>query len=156
MKMTVFPRYLLAIVMSLMTMAAAAAPGVMVLGTPHFAMPGQDLINPDVGDVRTEHAEDIEASVDALARWKPTRIAIGRTTQGMEREQQNYRDYLDGTFELTPDEAHQIGFRLARRLGHDRLYGIDFHKEMDVGAVMEYASASGQGELMEAAMNRIH
>src|SRR5690606_11918298 len=29
-------------------------------------------------------------------------------------------------------------------------------KEMDVGAVMEYASASGQGELMEAAMNRIH
>jgi hypothetical protein len=36
-----------------------------------------------------------------------------------------YSEYLDGRYALGTNEIFQLGFRLARRLGHERLYAAD-------------------------------
>jgi hypothetical protein len=38
---------------------------------------------------------------------------------------QKYQAYLAGKLELTANEVHQLGFRLAKKLGHARVYAVD-------------------------------
>ena len=38
---------------------------------------------------------------------------------------ERYRQYLAGKFELQANEIYQMAFRLGRKLGHERLYGVD-------------------------------
>jgi len=68
---------------------------------------------------------EIEGVVEALARFEPTRIAVERTpgtAAGLER-----------------DEVEQLGFRLAARFDHPRLYPVDRRFDFPIGAVLEYA-----------------
>ena len=55
---------------------------------------------------------------------------------------EEYRRYLAGTFKLTADELHQLGFRVAAELGHDRIYAIDWNEGTgDLGQVFAFAQA---------------
>lgn len=57
--------------------AAADPAHVLVLGTYHFANPGLDVVRAEVADVMsaTKQAE-LAAVVQALARFRPTKIAV--------------------------------------------------------------------------------
>ena len=121
----------------------------MVLGTPHFANPGQDLNNMQADPVTTpEKQAEMEALAQALAEFQPTVIAVERVAD----------DLIDPVFstltaaDLTrqPDERVQIGYRLAWKLGLDQVYAIDEQPregERDYfpfGQVMGWAQANGQ------------
>lgn len=88
----ILPRFLTSIVLALLlnTLVAAqslspiialrdsnALPTIMVVGTTHFASPGQDNINFDVEDVLfdAQQASIIEL-VDALAEFRPTHVVV--------------------------------------------------------------------------------
>ncbi|MEO1047732.1 MAG: hypothetical protein AAFW59_05330, partial [Pseudomonadota bacterium] len=48
---------------------------VMVLGLYHFDNPGADMVNSKVDDMLTPNRQrEIEALVESLASWKPTKI----------------------------------------------------------------------------------
>lgn len=127
-------------------------PQVMILGTFHLDNPGQDYSNPQVDDVLTERRQrDLEALAEMLARYRPTRIAVEWPTSAEGRLNERYRQYLAGTYTATRDETDQIAYRLAKRLGHERLYAIDWKKDLDVGAVLQFGAQNGQGELVQAA-----
>src|SRR6186997_248232 len=50
---------------------------VMLLGTYHFANPGQDVIKQDIDDVlQPKRQAELEDLVSRLASWKPDRIAV--------------------------------------------------------------------------------
>lgn len=53
------------------------------------------------------------------------------------------------------NEIYQIGFRLAHKLNHSQLYGIDYRKEMEIDKVFEYAEANGQGDRIAKFQARI-
>jgi hypothetical protein len=127
-------------------LAAAQAPGgggpaeVLVLGIYHFANPGLDVVRTDVADVLASGRQaEISAVADAVARFRPTRIAVEQLPAAAPRLDSLYAAYRAGRHELRRDETEQLGFRLAARLGHDRLYPIDHRGEFPFGAVMEYA-----------------
>lgn len=99
----------------------------MVLGTYHMGNPGQDLHNARIDPVTTPAKQaELEAVAAALARFRPTAIAI-------ERVARNQADMLDHRYPaFTPadlltnsDERVQVGYRLAHRLGLERVYAID-------------------------------
>ncbi|HEU4883730.1 MAG TPA: DUF5694 domain-containing protein [Longimicrobium sp.] len=148
-----------AAVLSVLTILAAApahaqtpAPRaqVMVLGTYHMDNPGQDYANPTADDVLAPHRQaEIAAVVQALAEFRPTRIAIEAEPRSDSLFNARYARYRAGARALGRDEREQLGFRLAAMLGHDRLYPVDYKLDMDVGAVMQYAAQNGQGELAQ-------
>jgi hypothetical protein len=148
-----------AAVLSVLMLSAAApvhaqAPApraqVMVLGTYHMDNPGQDYANAVADDVLAPHRQaEIAAVARALAEFRPTRIAIEAPPSRDSALNARYQAYRAGGYTLTRNEIDQLGFRLARMLGHDRVYPVDYRLDMDVGGVMQYAAQNGQGELAQ-------
>jgi hypothetical protein len=113
---------------------------VLVIGTYHFDNPGQDLVNPQVPDVLTPAKQaEIADVVEALARFRPTKIAVEALPSSGEHLDSLYRAVLDGTRSLDRNEIEQLGFRLAQRLKHPRVYPIDQPGSFPIDPVFAYA-----------------
>lgn len=133
---------ILASALSVRAQAPAADPAhVLVLGTYHFANPGLDVVQTEVADVlsATKQAE-IRSVVEALARFRPTKIAVERVPATRPQLDSIYDAYRSGRHELARDETQQLGFRLAAMFEHPRAYPIDHRGEFPFPAVMEYAA----------------
>lgn len=115
---------------------------VLLLGVYHFDNPGLDVVVTQVPDVLTASKQaEIEEVVEALARFRPTQVAVEVRPDRAARLDSLYRAYRAGRHELGRNEVQQLGFRLADRFDHQRLFAIDMGGEFPFGAVMEYAGA---------------
>ena len=98
----------------------------LILGTYHMANPGLDTHNLDADDVlaprRQKELEELSAK---LTRFAPTKIAI----EGEYRDTVwtgRYAKFREGSHQLGHNEIEQVGFRLAKALGHKDVYPVDF------------------------------
>lgn len=92
---------------------------VMVVGTHHFHQT-------DAPDVLAEkHQQDIEAIVDELAEFQPTIIGLECVAAQEAGLNEKYAAWLRGEHRLSKNERQQIGFRLARNLGHEQIHCVD-------------------------------
>jgi hypothetical protein len=107
----------------------------LLLGSYHMNNPGADMFNLKADDVTTTKRQaEIQAIVDKLALWKPTKVAF-EAPFGDTASIKRYEAYLRGEHVLRKSEEEQIGFRLAKQLGHSTIYPIDFRSGMDMDAV---------------------
>jgi hypothetical protein len=106
------------------------APGeieVMLLGTYHFANPGTDAVKSKVVDVlEPSRQAELEDLTVRLARWEPDQIALEWPLSFTDSTRAWFGRYVAGTLRPSRNEVVQIGFRLARRLGHATVYPIDY------------------------------
>jgi hypothetical protein len=113
---------------------------VMVLGSMHFANPGQDSFNPRVGDVTTpERQAQIRAVIDSLMDFRPTAVAVEWPRRDAAALDSLFRAYRAGRHDLAPNERQQLGFRLAARSDHDRIYAVDRQHPFPIDTVLSYA-----------------
>ncbi len=113
---------------------------VMVLGVFHFSNPNADYAQFQGTDVLTPARQrEIETVVAQLAHFRPTKIALERVPAEVDSINADYQRYRAGTFSLTRNEIHQLGFRLAADLHHPQLYAVDFQSGMRIDSVMDYA-----------------
>jgi hypothetical protein len=134
------------------TMAAqpGARPEILVLGTYHMANPGHDIHSTAADDVLApKRQEEIAELVAVLARFQPTKIAI-EAGVGNPRVAQQYSAYLAGTYTLSRNEVDQIGYRLARELGHVAVYPVDEDGDFPFARVRNYAIANGVKDKFDA------
>ena len=131
---------------------------VMIVGSYHMANPGNDLHNARVDPVTTpEKQAQLEAVAEGLARFRPTAVAVERIA----RDQSTMLDHRYPAF--TPadlltnaDERVQLGYRLAHRLGLERVYAIDEQDRegqpsyFPFGDVQRWAEANGVGDRLGA------
>ncbi len=106
-------------------MVPGARAQVMLLGTFHFDAPGLDALNTKVDMTTPQRQREIEEVVRLLERFRPTKVAVEAPLDAEGRLQERFQAYRNGSFALPPNEIYQLGFRLAARLGHERLYPID-------------------------------
>ncbi|WP_260484289.1 DUF5694 domain-containing protein [Sphingomicrobium flavum] len=123
---------------------------VMVLGMYHLANPGQDMINVDAGDVMQDGPqEELMALVNSLADWKPTKVLVETQSPNADLTLSNYAR-ADELIATEASETYQIGYRLARTLGHANVYGFDEQPgdgEPDyfpMGKVQQWSAAHGK------------
>lgn len=111
-------------------------PTVILLGVFHMANPGLDAVNMDVDDVRApKRQEEIRECVDLLQRACPTKIAVEKVLEQQDELNEEYRKYRAGELELGRNEIHQLGFRIAAELNHDRICAVDW---MKVDGLVQY------------------
>jgi hypothetical protein len=141
------PGWSLILLLFAITPAAAQSPQsseparVMVVGTYHFANPGLDMVQVEVDDVLSDHRQaEIRELVEALAAFRPTKIAVEQVPATGALLDSLLRAYRAGTHELSRSEFEQVGFRLATQLNHERVFPIDHHGEFPIGPVMQYAA----------------
>ena len=107
-------------------------PTIMILGSWHFSNPGMDGINDKTDDVRApKRQREIKQVVEQLKAFKPTKIAIEIDPSRDAEIKAVYQGYLDGTYELGPYEGDQIGYRLAKKSGHSKVYCVDYWPKQD-------------------------
>ena len=123
---------------------------VLILGVYHMNNPGRDIFNTQADDVLTPKRQiEMAQLVETLKRFRPTKIAVERDP-GDRRLKSDYADYLAGTHPLTRNEIEQIGFRLAKELGHKNIYGVDADGEFPFPRVVKYAKATGRSNDLDA------
>ncbi len=124
---------------------------VLVLGTYHMGNPGRDIFNMKADDVLAPQRQaEIRQVLDALLRFRPTKIAIEANPDSAKVKQ--YQDYLAGKYELGRDERDQIGLRLAKELGLPKVFGIDDQEDFPYLPLQDYAKAHGREKELEALM----
>lgn len=138
-------------------LAAAALPvhaaepvEVMVVGVFHMSNPGADISNAKYEDVLSPKQQaGVAKAVDALAKFKPTRIAVEWPRKvTAERYVQYQQDGLKG-HRSERNEVVQLGYRLAKQTGA-AIEGVDVDGQFPYGPVMAYAEAHGQKPMLDA------
>jgi len=128
---------------------------ILILGTYHMANPGRDIFNMSADDVLSPKRQaEIGELLEALKRFKPTKIAIESTVYEDRRPKQ-YADYLAGKYTLTRNEIDQIGFRLAKELGMMAIYPVDIDGEFPWQRVINYAKAKGRSQILDQITSEI-
>jgi hypothetical protein len=121
-----------------------ARPEILVLGTYHMANPGHDLHNMQADDVLApKRQQEMAQLIEVLKKFHPTKIAI--ESEGNHRVEQ-YSDYVGGRYTLSSNEIEQIGFRLAKELGHPTVYPVDEDGDFPWEPLVNYAKANGLAE----------
>lgn len=122
---------------------------VLLFGTFHFAQTGAD------DDMMSEKRQkEITELVNKLYKFKPNKIFIERNPEFeyTNKLDEKYENYLNGKFELSANEIYQLGFRLAKMLGHKKVYQADHPgRYVTLYATAEkYADKNGQTEILRA------
>ncbi|MEP7343878.1 MAG: DUF5694 domain-containing protein, partial [Gemmatimonadaceae bacterium] len=132
-----------------------ARPEILVLGTYHMANPGHDIANMQADDVLApRRQQEIAQLIEVSKRFHPTKIAI-EAGVGSKRVAKEYGDYLAGKYVLTSNEIDQIGYRLAKELGHRAVYPVDEDGDFPYYRVLNYAKANGRALQFQAIDARI-
>jgi len=135
--------------------AAPARAEVLVLGVYHMDNPGHDIFNTQADDVlAAKRQQEIAQLTAALTKFRPTKIAIEADVWS-QRVGREYSDYVAGKYTLTRNEIDQIGYRLAKELGHKNVYPVDVDGEFPFQRIVNYAKASGRSKDLDALMGEI-
>lgn len=132
----------------------SARADVLVLGVYHMANPGRDIFNTQADDVLApKRQQEIAQLIEVLKRFHPTKIAIESDVGGQRVAQ--YSAYVVGTYTLSRNEIDQIGFRLAKELGHKTVYPVDANGEFPYPRLVDYAKAHGSSAQLDSLMGAV-
>ncbi|EOR23040.1 hypothetical protein A499_14896, partial [Niallia nealsonii AAU1] len=91
---------------------------IILVGTFHF--------EENVALIKTKE-DEVKELVELLAEWKPSKIAVE-----WEKNEENLLNerYKKISNKYSIDEIEHIGFRLAKKLEHNKLYGVNWEGEL--------------------------
>ena len=126
-------------------------PQVMVVGTYHFDNPGRDIFNiHSEGILTPEKQKEIDAVIAVLKQFRPTKVVIEAPVTSTKTRQQ-YADYVAGKYTLTANEIDQLGYRLAKEMGHTQVYPVDVQFPFDFEDVAKFAEEHKQKQYVDGA-----
>ncbi len=112
-------------------LACAAAPPpeqakVMMMGVFHFANPGRDMVKSGVINVMSsENQAYLDGLATRLAAFRPTAVLIECEPSEQAKFDEKFAAFRKGTFAMTSNEDFQIGFRVAKAAGIDKVTCFD-------------------------------
>ena len=97
----------------------------MILGSGFFTNPGINRFNYRMDDVLApKRQSEMRQLISQIKAFNPTKIAVYADDSYDAELNANYQSYLEGTYEPTRRLVDQIGFPLAKQMGHSKLYCI--------------------------------
>ncbi len=113
-------------------------PEIAMLGMFHFGSTS-DLAAIVMDDVKGEKRQrEIQEVIDRLKEYNPTKVLVEYPMSKQDTLQSRYESFKNGGFALPTSETYQIGFRLARQLGHDTIYAIDHKMDLPFNDIVAY------------------
>jgi hypothetical protein len=100
---------------------------VLLLGVFHFEYYNADSHKTDsanqVDILAPARQKDILNIVNAIIKFKPTIICLEGGNDSLLNLK--YSNYLNGNYTLSKDETDQLGFRIAKKMGLNKVYAVD-------------------------------
>lgn len=133
----------------------AARAEVLVLGVYHMSNPGRDVVNMEADDVLAPKRQaEIAQLIAVLEKFQPTKIAVEARFNN-DAVARRYDDYLVGKHKLTRNETEQIGFRVAKELGHKTVYPVDVDGDFPFPRLVDYTKAHGLTAEFDALLGEV-
>lgn len=124
---------------------------IAILGTFHYVAnvdPYKRKNDIDIKSIKIQN--ELEDLVRSLRSYKPTKILVEFPIAEQKYLDSLYQEYRKGNYVLGNGEQMQIGFRLAKELNHEHIYGIDVQAPLDlefpVDNWMDYAQKTDWAE----------
>lgn len=122
---------------------------VMVLGTSHFANNNRDVVKTNYEDVLIPKRQaEVRELVEKIKKFKPTKIVLEQEPSYCDTINMRYRNYVDGKDTLKRNEIYQLGFRMAKDLGHKRVYCGDYQLDMNFDTLFTTAKKYNQTRIL--------
>jgi hypothetical protein len=148
-----------ALLLMMSTAAGAQSPAraqILVLATFHMSNPGRDVHNMEADDMLSpKRQQEISELIEVLKRYHPTKIAVEADVGNQSGYVRQYSAYVAGKYQLSRNEVEQIGYRLAKELGHAAVYAVDVDGDFPLIRVHNYAKANGMTEQFDALQAKI-
>ena len=122
---------------------------IAVLGTFHFVANVDSYKRKNNIDVMSPKIQkELDELVNTLSYYKPTKILVEFPIAEQKELDSLYQEYRKGNYKLGHGEQMQIGFRLAKLLNHEHVYGVDVQVPLDLEYPVEdwmaYAEENGE------------
>ncbi len=107
---------------------------IMVLGSYHFAQEDHYY------ELSEANQKEIAKLVNKLAEFKPTKVVIEKEPRLDSVYNALYQKYLvdEQLIDTLPNETYQLGFRLAKKMGHEKIYLFDDKTEF-IGSLENFS-----------------
>jgi hypothetical protein len=102
---------------------------VMLMGVFHTDYPNNDKFTTDTENqidiLSPQRQKEVEILVKSLALSKPTKIFVEWQIENQKTLDSLYIEYVAGKHQTQKSEIFQIGMRLAKKLGHSKIFAAD-------------------------------
>ncbi len=98
---------------------------------------------------------EIKEVVQKLASYKPTKVLVEHSVHLDSSLNVDYKKYLKGEFKLPKKEKYQIGFRLAKLLGHKKVYAIDSKLPLPFDAISKFCQQNNRMDELNLMMKKV-
>ncbi len=124
---------------------------VYLLGTFHFGGSSSDVASTSISSpFGAKKQAEILDLVEILADINPAKVLVEFPYNMQAKLDSNYSDYLNRYDTLSVNEIEQVGFRLAEKLGHERLYAIDHKLDLPLNRIFEYCQKNERMDELNA------
>jgi hypothetical protein len=100
---------------------------VLLVGSFHFDYPNLDGHKTDSANfidvLSASRQKEIDELNDVLGRFKPTKIYIESSNERF--HDSLYNQFVKGNYQAGRNEIYQVAYKLAKKLGHSKLYAVD-------------------------------
>ena len=100
---------------------------VMILGTFHFNDGGHDEYKPKYPvQIKSEKRQkELSEILEIFKKFAPTKVSIENMSTRQAFHDSLYVEYVNGKYQLGENEIYQLCYRLAKMMGHKKVYTID-------------------------------
>lgn len=101
---------------------------ILLFGSFHFENPGLDVAKVNTFNVMSDKSQkELENITDKIKKFGPDKIFIEWNYQKQDKLDKFYNKNTDSLLRKDSDEIVQIALRSAKKLGHKKLYAIDYN-----------------------------
>ncbi len=124
---------------------------ILLLGTFHFENPGLDVAKTNTFNVMSDKSQkELENITNKIKKFGPDKIFIEWNYEKQDKLDKFYARNSDSLFRIKADEIVQVALRSAKKLGHKKLYGIDYqHTDFPYDSLVNGMKAASQFDLIK-------
>lgn len=124
---------------------------ILLFGSFHFENPGLDVAKVNTFNVMTDKSQkELEIITDKIKKFGPDKIFVEWNYQKQDKLDKFYAKNTDSLLKKDADEIVQVALRAAKKLGHKKLYGIDYNDtDFPYDSLVKEMKAANQFDLIK-------
>jgi len=124
---------------------------ILLLGTFHFENPGLDVAKTNTFNVMSDKSQkELENITNKIKKFGPDKIFVEWNYQKQDKLDKFYNKNTDSLLHKKSDEIVQIAIRSAKKLGHKKLYAIDYNNtDFPYDSLVKGMTAANQFDLIK-------
>ncbi|MFH6963152.1 DUF5694 domain-containing protein [Flavobacterium plurextorum] len=124
---------------------------ILLFGSFHFENPGLDVAKVNTFNVMSDKSQkELENITNKIKKFGPDKIFVEWNFKKQDKLDKFYAKNTDSLLKNDSDEIVQIALRSAKKLGHKKLYGIDYNDtDFPYDSLVKEMKAANQFDLIK-------